>query len=99
MSSSGEEGEEEALCFGVHGFQFEPLRKDLEDSWETVEEYEDNVDEPSNRMNLSIDDWCQCKICTHMPTERECFCCHDLDTADNFLSKGQDKVHCTKVLT
>ena len=91
MSSSDvSDAEENSIC-GVEGFQFEPLRKDFdEDSWETVEEYDDEGSEPDdlNRLNLSIDGWCPCKVCMHMPTEQECVCCHDLEAAHIFDLKG-----------
>lgn len=89
MSSSDLSETEETQCIGVEGFQFEPLRN-LDDSWETVEEYDDDDDSEPNldRLNLSIDDWCHCKVCVHMPTEKECICCHELEFADLFDSKG-----------
>ena len=83
MSSSDvSDAEENSIC-GVEGFQFEPLRKDFEVSWETVEEYDDEDSEPDlNRLYISIDNWYPCKI------EEECVCCHDLETAHTFDLKA-----------
>ena len=54
-----------------------------------MKEYDDDESEQDlNRLNLSIDDWCPCKICIYMATERECVCCHDLDAAHIFDLKG-----------
>ena len=77
----------------VLGFQFEPRKnagKDTgsESEWESC--YEDEEDEENvhvERLNKAVSSWCTCGKCSEMGTEKECFCCIELEADDLLTGK------------
>ena len=76
----------------VQGFQFEPLKKrisrstnsDSDSSWETCDDSDGDTN-LGTRLDEKVDSWCKCGNCVTMPTEQECLCCHELDSAKNIF--------------
>ena len=82
----------------VLGFQFEPKRNKTSSKTTrgkimtmTVFWGEDEKFTGKFWMGLEIDSWCKCENCEKMDTEREHFCCFQLDAAKYFgLGTGED---------
>lgn len=76
----------------VLGFQFEPrktLKSRSESEWVDYETDEEVEEISSNlRTNLAVSTWCKCGNCTLQPTERECMCCHELESFDSYELSG-----------
>ena len=82
----------------ILGFLFEPRREraNSDSSWTTEEEWSDvNERENTNdnlRVGSPIGSWCHCSKCVVMPKEKECRCCHELDSADRFELTGTQRI-------
>lgn len=82
----------------IVGFQFKPRRcfakatSDSDSSWESVNESDEDVESP-RRKNQPVGTWCKCGNCEDMPSEEECFCCRELETAAVF-ELGDDACKC-----
>ena len=78
----------------VLGFQFEPLRKivqerDQAEAWRSYDE--DSGEElPGLVRRLAVvNSWYRCQKCDEMATEKECFCCHELESAHLYELGGK----------
>jgi hypothetical protein len=61
-------------------YQFEPKKKKIKD--EKRHEFPPTVVLPqqplTNRMSVSVSEWCSCGKCELMPTVVECICCKEI---------------------
>ena len=91
MSSTDDVSDVESISNDIKGFQFEPIKKTLpdndDDGWST---YDDLTDEEvvKERKSVDVKLWCTCGNCNKMATEKECFCCKELDALDVLNIKG-----------
>ncbi|XP_057290289.1 uncharacterized protein LOC130612978 [Hydractinia symbiolongicarpus] len=85
----------------VVGFQFEPIRRnakpstDSDSSWESSDEDTDQ-EEVASRVDVAVSMWCKCGNCKEIPSEAECLCCCELESAnifnliDNFITEHEN---------
>lgn len=67
----------------VLGFQFEPERTandELVPTFQDVDEHNIGDLVAPTRLNVDGGLWCLCDKCERMPSEVECFCCHETDS-------------------
>ena len=69
----------------VPGFQSEPERNSLQESFfKEDDENEKEQEKSSSRVSQAVEEWWKCGKCESMLTEKECRCCHE--AASHYLN-------------
>ena len=69
----------------VPGLQFEPERDSSQESFfNENDENEMKQDRSSSRISQAVEEWCKCRKCKPMLTQKECRRCHE--AASHYLN-------------